>query len=70
MLVNASLSFQTFTRFLSAPSTSSIALFATSYMHKKSMHKISPSFSIVVMLLQPIVALSLLNCLSQQKVEL
>ncbi len=71
MLVNVSLSFQTFAPSLSPPpSASSIALFATSPTHKKSMHKISPSFSIAVLLLQPIIVLLLLNSLVQQKVEL
>jgi hypothetical protein len=52
------------------PLTSSIAVSTTSSKHKIFMHKISPHFSIATLLLQPIVALSLFNCLLQQKVEL
>ncbi len=66
MLASASFSFQTFACFLSPPLlASSIALSTTS-----SKHKIFPHFSIAVLLLQPIVVLSLFNCVLQQKVEL
>ncbi len=71
MLIGASLSFQTFTCFLSPPLlASSIALSITSSKHKRSMHKIFLGFSIVVLFLQPIVVLLLFNSLLQQKVEL